>query len=103
MDVERVPSGLTIVRVVHASPDRRVVVAADRHAGHVAHRIAGLVRRAAVADRVPEAVEDVDGFVPEGLEHGAQGFDVGVDVTRDAEPRPFAFGALSTGASNRTR
>ena len=83
--VERVARGLVVVRVVHAPGDGGVVVAEDRHLGDLAHEVGALVRRAAVADGVAEAVVDVDLLGAIRLEHRAQRLVVGVDVAEDAE------------------
>jgi hypothetical protein len=58
--VEGVASRLVVIGVVHPPRDRGVVVAEDRRLGRLPHEVCALVGRAAVADRVSEAVVDVD-------------------------------------------
>ena len=62
MQVERLARGIVVVRVVHAPGDGSVVVAEDGEGRHLAHEIAALVGRRAVADGVAEADELIDGF-----------------------------------------
>src|SRR6185436_7763581 len=66
--------------------DSGVVVAEDRRLRCLANQIGALVRRAAVADGVAEAVVDVDVLLAVGLEHRAESFEVRVYVAEDAQP-----------------
>ncbi len=83
--VERVAGGLVVVRVVHPAGDGGVVVAEDRLLGHLADEIGALVGRAAVADRVAEAVVNVDTLAAVGLEHSAERLVVGVRIAENPE------------------
>ena len=83
--VERVARSLVVVRVVHAAGDRGVVVAEDGDAREALDDVDALVGRAAVTDRVAEAIEDVDALALVRLEHRGQRLVVGVNVAEDSE------------------
>ena len=93
--VERVASGLVVVRVVHPPADGGVVVAEDGLLRGLADEVRALVGRAAVADGVAQAVVDVDALRLVGLEHGAQGLEVGVNVAED--PDAHRWSSLACG------
>src|SRR6185369_9826045 len=89
--VERVARGLVVIRVVHAAGDSGVVVAEDRRFDQATHDVRALVRRAAVAHGVTEAVVLVDFFAFERFDNGTQRFVVGVDVAQDTEAHGEIF------------
>ncbi len=90
VSVERVARRLVVVRVVHATADGGVVVAEDRLLRGLADEVRALVRGAAVAHSVAEAVIDVDSLGSVRLEHGGERLEIGVDVAED----PKAHGGV---------
>ena len=84
--VERVAGGLVVVRVVHATGDRCVVVAEDGDLGNAAHDVAALVGTCAVTHYVTKTVEVIDALVTQAFHHSREGLDVGVNVAEDSEP-----------------
>jgi predicted RNA-binding protein YlqC (UPF0109 family) len=86
VEIERVARRLVVVRVVHATGDRGVVVSEDGRDDQIAHQIRALVRRASVTHGVPEAIVAIDALALERLHDGCQGFVVCVDVAEDAQP-----------------
>ena len=91
MQVERLAGGVVVVAVVHAAGDGGVVVAEDGEGRDLAHEVAALVGRGAVADGVAEADELVDAFVLEGVEHCGQRLEVRVGVGEDADSHDRAI------------
>src|ERR1019366_1423376 len=89
--------------VVHAPGDGGVVVAEDGLARQLAYQVGAFVGRPAVADRVAQAVVHVDALGLVGLEHGAQGLEVGVDVAEYSEAHPFSDARLREAALQHTR
>src|SRR5439155_9851222 len=72
--------------VIHAARDGGVVVAGDGRLRDVTHEIGALVRRPAVADRVTQAVVDVDVLLPIRLEDGRERLEIRMDVAEDTDP-----------------
>src|SRR5690606_19008011 len=95
--VQSLPRRLIVVRVVHATSNRRIMIAQNGRRGVLSHQFRTLVGRAAVANGIAEAVVAVDVFASKCLEHGTEGLIVGVDVAEDADAHKVRNGVVTDG------